>query len=244
MNPTYWWIAPPKEIARVARKTVANSLKTTVGAEETNASFKQAKEIMCQNLFAPEDATRHLKAHWTHEQLSALAPIPFSERTLEACKDTHVLVAGYPLTLLDIRDNVDQRLFRQRQAKGLDDPWYDAHDFARKTRVTNGWHLIQKAPVSGSFDKCWSDKHALLATEDEVPSACVMVYTIIGHLLKTGERLFNDCFVYCSDCDARIGRVYLGYCLDNDLMIDRARLFGTVLPLGLACSRKPFHLIR
>src|SRR5437762_4159611 len=43
------------------------------------------------------DVERYFGAAYTPEQLAVLALLPFSEETLRARKDTHILVAGFPL---------------------------------------------------------------------------------------------------------------------------------------------------
>ena len=47
-----------------------------------------------------------------------------------------------------------------------------------------------------------------------------MVYTIIGHFLATGERLFEDIYVRCSDVDSVGYRVVVGGFGSNGLGVD------------------------
>jgi hypothetical protein len=80
-------------------------------------------------------------------------------------------------------------------------------------------------------------------TDEEVPSAHVMIYTIVGNYLATGELLFKNIYVRTSSkvCDYRmtigvneegidIG-VYNGYCVDGEshaaLGIATARHLGS-----------------
>jgi hypothetical protein len=73
------------------------------------------------------------------------------------------------------------------------------------------WQLVRKTPVPNSTSKTWQEQQALLSEKEETPTARVMVYTIIGHFLATGERLFENVYARCSDVDSDGYRVYVGY---------------------------------
>ena len=108
------------------------------------------------------------------------------------------------MSIIEIRGKVpaNQRLF-------CDQDWYNKESFA-KDRGEAAWHLVRKTPVTNSTSKTWDEQQALLAKDEETPTARVMVYTIIGHFLATGERLFENIYVRCSDVDSRGNRVYVG----------------------------------
>ena len=65
-----------------------------------------------------------------------------------------------------------------------------------------------------------------------------MTYTIIGHYLATGERLFRNLYVRCSDVDSCGDRVYVGDFGESGFDVycywDGSRSSS----LGLASSRK------
>jgi len=111
---------------------------------------------------------------------------------LEQSKDTHVLVAVFPLSILDLRGKVEHSLFCSHK-----DAWYNKQAFA-KERGEVTWQLVRKTEVANSTSKNWQEQQTLLGKDDEVPSAQVMVYTIIGHYLATGERLFEHIYVRTS----------------------------------------------
>ncbi len=170
-----------------------------------NPSWVRAREIMGRNMFGVEEAIRHFGVNPSRQQIAGLSEIPFSEATLEQCKETHVLVAVFPLSILEIRGKVaqGQRLF-------YDQDWYNKQAFAKEKGETE-WKLVRKTPVDSSTSKTWPEQQALLATNEETPTARTMVYTIIGHFLATGERLFEKIYVRCSDVGSGGGRVYVGY---------------------------------
>jgi len=94
------------------------------GGLEPSSSQKHAREIMDKNFFGVEEAISHFGINPTRRQLAALSEVPFSEATLQQAKDTHVLVAVFPLSLLEVRAKV--------QGKGLfyDQKWYNEEAFA------------------------------------------------------------------------------------------------------------------
>jgi len=157
---------------------------------KTTTRQKRASEIMDKNFFGVKEAIKHFGVNPTHRQLSALSNIPFSEAVLEESKNTHVLVAIFPFSILEIRGKVDSKLF-------YDQAWYNKESFAKK-RGEISWQLIRKTPVDNSCSKNWQEQQVLLGKDDEVPTAQKMVYTIIGHYLATGERLFERIYVRTS----------------------------------------------
>lgn len=174
------------------------------GGYEPTTMQKLAREIMGKNYFGIEEAVQHFGVKPTRAQLSALAEIPLTEAELRECKDTHILVAVFPLSVLDNRGKVERSLFYSHE-----DAWYNKQAFA-KDKGEAHWQLVRKTPVENSTNKTWQDQQALLAKNEETPTAQIMVYAIIGHFLATGERLFENVYVRCSDLDSDGRRVYVG----------------------------------
>ena len=121
---------------------------------QTTMTQKLARAIGIP-VFGIEEAVQHFGVKPTRAQLSALAEIPFTEVELRECKDTHILVAVFPMSIIEIRGKVpaNQRLF-------CDQDWYNKEAFA-KDRGEIGWHLIRKTPVENSTNKTWNDQQAL-----------------------------------------------------------------------------------
>lgn len=172
---------------------------------EPSTSQMKAREIMGKNFFGIEEAQKHFGVTPTKAQLGYLAEIPFSEEVLTACKDTHVLVAVLPMTILEVRGKVEKKLFYSHE-----DAWYNNQAFANE-KAELGWHLIRKTPVENSTSKNWKEQQALLSKDEETPTASVLVYTIIGHFLATEERLFEKIYVRTSSLDSDGRRVLVGY---------------------------------
>jgi len=171
---------------------------------ESTTTQKLARAIGIP-VFGIEEAIQHFGVKPTQAQLSALAEIPFTEAELRECKDTHILVAVFPMSILDIRGKVERKLFYSHE-----DAWYNKQAFA-KDNGESAWHLVRKTPVDNSTGKNWNEQQALLAKNEETPKTRVVVYAIIGHFLATNERLFERIYVRCSDVDSDGRRVYVGF---------------------------------
>lgn len=167
-------------------------------------SHDRAREIMGRNMFGVEEAVKHFGVKPTKKDLADLATIPYSEAVLKACKDTHVLVAVFPISILDIRHKASQELFFYAQ------DWHGGEAFA-KDKGGAHWYLIRKTPVDASTSKTWDEQQRLLSKDEETPAARVVIYTMIGHFFATGERLFENVYVRCQDLDSSGNRVYVGF---------------------------------
>lgn len=177
-------------------------------------NWERAKGIMGKNFFGIEESIKYFWLSPTLQQLNVFSKIPFSEAKLNESKDTHILIAVFPLSILDIRGEVEHNLFSSHE-----NAWYNKQSFAEE-RGEISWQLVRRTPVENSTDKKWIDQQALLGKDDEVPSARVMVYTIIGHYLATGERLFGNIYVRTSSVVSGGSYVNVGYFGSKGLYFD------------------------
>ena len=198
------------ELAQRVIESPGNELAAKVvkliqgGGFQPTTSQKRAREIMGRNMFGVEEAIQRFGVIPTSQQVAALSEIPFSEAVLQESKDTHILVAVFPPSILEIRGKVTgQRLFYEQD-------WYNQQAFAKEKGET-GWQLVAKTPVENSTKKNWDEQCSLLGENDEVPTAQVMTYTIIGHHLATGERLFECIYVRTSSVVSEGLRVHVGH---------------------------------
>ena len=173
------------------------------GGFDPSTSQKLAREIMGRNMFGVEEAIKHFGVNPTRYQLFCLSEVPFSEEVLRSMKDTHILVAVFTMSILDIRGHVEGKdLFYNQD-------WYNKQAFG-KDKGEVSWQLVHKELIENSTGKNWNEQQALLGKDEETPSAQVMVYTIVGHFLATGERLFEKIYVRTSSLDSGGYRVHVG----------------------------------
>jgi len=184
------------------------------GVYEPSTSQRLAREIMGENFSGIEEAIKHFRVNATEQQLAYLAEVPWSEEVLKSCKDTHVLVAVFPLAILDMR-GITRKL--ENQTLFYPQDWYDKQGFA-KDKGEVGWQLVRKEPIANSTSKTWRDQLALLSKDEETPTARIVAYTMIGHFLATGERLFEKIYVRTSSRLSSGGaRVYVGFFVSDGL---------------------------
>jgi hypothetical protein len=134
-----------------------------------------AKQIMGSNFFGVEEAVKCFGVQPSGTHLFVTSELPFSEGTLLACKNTHVLVAVFPLSIVEIRTKVDSRLFYNQS-------WYKKEMFALEKGQVN-WQLVRKTPLDNSIFKTWEEQMSLVGEDTELPSAHVLTYAVIGTFL-------------------------------------------------------------
>ncbi|HNY35772.1 MAG TPA: hypothetical protein PLD14_02750 [Candidatus Pacearchaeota archaeon] len=142
-----------------------------------------ARKIMGLNYFGIEEAIEHFGVIPTEEELANLANVPFSWASLRRLKKTHILVAVFPLSIIEIRARVRENLFFKC--------WDDYSGAFLEEKETARWRLVRKNQVTGSFMKSQSKQEKLLNEKEEMPTARVLVYTIIGQCLAHDEFLFD-----------------------------------------------------
>jgi hypothetical protein len=160
------------------------------------------------------------------------AHVPFSEGKLEATKETHLLVAVLPLSMNLICSYMPE-LFRSLNS-GL---WWrnrPCADICGKP----AWWLVRKTPEPGSFGKLLVEQRQLLADDDLIPPARVMVYASVINFLTRGERMFEKTYVRCVGRDAD-NRLSVGFFNRDGIAIVGHIRDGFSPVLGLASAKKP-----
>jgi hypothetical protein len=193
-----------------------------------STSWEHAAHIMGKNYLGVCCVQRFFHLSYTHGELQQLGIIPYSKETLRACKDTHVLVAGAPLSMNGIR--------RIARSDFYDTDWYDHEAFANDKRLRIRWYLIRKEPVPESRGKTYDQQTTLLTKEEEVPFACEVTYMVILYWLVHGERLLPDVYVRCQEKASDGRRVDVGCFVSDGFTVDRCWDDRGGDHLGLASS--------
>lgn len=155
--------------------------------DQPTISQRRARDIMGANMFGVQDAIHHFGLDPTVQQLTAMSEVPFTEKLLQDRKDSHVLVAVFPLSIAIIKNKITALEF---DISNTDLPINDQGE--------PKWHLIRKTLVPGSRGITWNLQQQLLSENEVIPTAQVMVYTIVGHYLVTSERLFLGQYINTS----------------------------------------------
>ena len=189
------------------------------GLYEPTKSHEMAREIMKNNFFGIADVMEQFGIRPTREQLKALADIPYSKATLEACKDTHVLVAVFPMSILQMAENEFFRpLFNVNINKQEKNLWFKKERFSWDEGTVR-WYLICKNPPESSFLKNWAEQLGQFGTESDPAQIRIAVYATLGYFLKTGMRLFKEGMARCAELDMSGRRVTIGPFKDDGIRI-------------------------
>ena len=207
---------------------------TPTAPTETNHAAAEA--IMGSNFLGIAQVEKAFGVKFTPAQQQKLAMIPESIlKVLKACARTHILVAGFPLSINNVRANSNvvgnaEQLFCSMTGTG----WYNEQPFAN-VNVEVRWYLLRKTPVNNSTSRWYKDQLKLLTEGEENPWARDVVFATIALFLTTGERLFETIWVRCKDTTSFRDRVCLGFS-QGGLLIDDwdVEPYGSI---GLASSR-------
>lgn len=194
-------------------------------------SEEDARRIMGKNFFGVGEAIRFFGIAPTVQESKIMAKVPFSEDVLRKSKDTHILIAVFPISIFNIRTrHRDLGLFNSQI-------WYDNQIFA-DNKGDVGWQLIRKEPIPNSFMKSWIDQQSLISVDEVTPTSRVMVYTIIGHFVSAGKRLFKNTHVRCIDTGSNNDHISVGGFDVGGLTINCWRDATHGNGIGLAAAKK------
>ncbi len=153
---------------------------------------RRAHAIMGANFLGPELGYRYFGTQ--HYSTKRLASVPFDEGVLEQSRDTHLLVAGTPVTLCDLLARYPESFMERTKERTQRDPLY-------RQRVLPRWYLLQREPDSASLNlshyECWD----YIDAPAELPRACEVIYAVLLKRLHTGEELLSKFSVRCEDND-------------------------------------------
>src|SRR3989338_3538866 len=141
---------------------------------EPQSPIDLAREIMGErNVFSSEDAEHYWGITLSSEERNALLTIPFSKAELEECKDTHLLTAILPLSILQMDERNKELIKEGKLPQGTkllydasETSWYHNEPFA-KEKGTAHWALIRKTIVPDSTSKTYEEQLGLLAGEED-----------------------------------------------------------------------------
>ena len=205
---------------------------------EPSVSQAKDREIMGKNFFGIEEAQKHFGVTLSKRQLAYMAEIPFPEEVLTECKDSHILVAYVPTSIVSVRTKTASVKLPAKHRMFYQQDWYDNNEVGNAAGALE-WHLIRKTSVLDSKSKTWQEQQNLLDPKiDETPEANVLVYTIIGHFLNTGERLFEKEYVRTRTRVSVGHRVYVGFFVAEGLLVRNWDDVNRHDVIGLSAARK------
>ena len=168
---------------------------------------------------------------------STLAEVPWSEETLLALCDSHVLVATPLLSILNLRTIVRRRYNGVSLFYKQDD--YDKMPFAMDSGEID-WRLVRKDPAEKSLGKLLKEQEWLLGATEAIPDIQVMVYLMVAHFLNIGERLLEKTTVRTANVCPDGRRVYIGNFDDMGFDINFYEDHHMDATLGIGAEQRPW----
>jgi len=237
---THQLLAQLAESEELSRKVVAFIKR---GGYEPTIGQKQARAIMGKNFLGVEEVAEYFGIILTQDELAKVAEIPFSEKTLEECKDTHILFLGVhhnkegkPLTITSLREMFPAT--SQPRFYSYEDAWYNKEKFATKETTELKWYLVRKVITEESRSENFQEQEKLLKEQEYREKTVVYVYGMLLMFRATGERLFENDYVWCTDLDSDGYRVDVGYFGSYGLDVSYYWDDNYYHYLGLAPARK------
>jgi len=200
------------------------------------AEMEMAQEMMGANFFGIEEAIKHFGVDPTMSELEKLATMPFNPELFVLFKDTHILVALFPLSFSNLiarrlTNDQGKRLFAQSCKQCSDEEYF-------REKSEPCWKLIEKKANYLGMSWHGLDEASDGSFRNDIASISDMAYTIIGHFLNTGERLFEDVMLRCSDATEshESGHPCVGMFDDEGLHLNPCRDDRIDSKLGFALS--------
>lgn len=137
--------------------------------------------------------------------------VPFYDDMLRAHENTHILIytPHVPkLTLVGMRDTFGTDPLKSEPCMYNQD-WYLKEDFATKTLLDGGWHLIQKE-VCEDTRALQPEKIERSFKHEQFPTAITCAFTFFAWWFVHGETMWKHDFLWCRDRDHNGDRIYVG----------------------------------
>lgn len=136
------------------------------------------------------------------------------EKLQQLNADDYVLVFVHPV----YKDGAALNLLKLREHFGMNpeenepcfynQDWYIKEKFVNECTVESKWYLIRK----NIFETSRSVEPSAFAITNNIslPSALLCAYTFFLYYFKNKQLLWQNDFVWCSDEDAQLDKVYVG----------------------------------
>lgn len=163
-------------------KNIAKFICLTA-AELNSPNHEWARQAMNDNFFGIEEAVTYLGVQPTEDQISALSRIPFSLEELHERKNTHFLIAVFPMSVLDIRDTVSPGFFAEQD-------WYNKEPSVNEKGEV-GWKLIRKKIIERSLHSTWEKQKKIISFNEEIPNFRNLLYFIVAYELLFDRKIIG-----------------------------------------------------
>jgi hypothetical protein len=186
---------------------------------ERNATLEEAREIMGLNFLGPNELLNTKLFLFSNSNFFISIPnIKFSCDYLKSCSSSHILILG----ISEIANEESLTLNVLRRYFGIDptvsepcfynQDWYINETFFNQNSLEYKWYLVRKK-VNDSLVGINPESQEIPL--ENYPSALLLSYSFFCWFFHTkGLLLWENEYVWCSDLDSNLDRVYVGRYID------------------------------
>ncbi len=138
-------------------------------------SYEQAKEIMDRNFIGLEKIKEYFGINLIPDQYFKYAQIPYSIKTLQSLRDTHILVAVFPISIFEMMEK-HPKLF---DVEGINSRYSSPNELFIRDQGKCQWILLNKTGME------YKQGYDCLTAQP-------VVYSMISYFLSTAELMFTD----------------------------------------------------
>lgn len=179
-------------------------------------SPEAASKIMGNSFLGAEEVGEHFGIELTEKELAKVREVPFSERTLLQCKDSHILFlgvrrdrSGKALTIEGLREMFPAG--GQPRFRSYPKPSRTDESYAAKETPQLQWYLIAKRLREESRSKPYWQQELFLRENEYRERAVVYVYMMLLMYKARGELLFQKDLIWCNNTGPDGAPVAAGY---------------------------------
>lgn len=215
---------------------------STPSPYQETESQAAATSIMGKNMLSVAEMIHHFNIQPTPHELAFLETVPFRKETLRACTRTHILLPVFPISAMQMFAAVRATPSRKIFARKL---WHQYRTYAHMLFPGfSGWQLVRITPLPDSVSTCRESRKMLVAQDEEIASAQILLYTMIGfYMARDGIRLFHDKAMRCLSGSFphvySANRIVIGpFDRINGLCVGTEYTLPDTIPLGTATTKK------
>ncbi len=204
-----------------------------------------ARAIMGENMLDVDDVMDCFGVRYSKDMLRQMNVIPFGERTLCEKSKTHLLVAGYHLTMQNLTH------FGLHEGNWMNDKVLgDSPDDRMANQVVmRQWHLVRKGAVPGTLGLSFEDQAQKIPPWDEIsrvagevitPVALAVYTTILYRVVRNRSFYTRGSFLQCRESSGKGFHYVVTRAMDkkevivqcnNDHASSNVAMSSTVMPM-------------
>lgn len=157
--------------------------------------LETAKRIMGSNFVDIADLRELIDQPFSKDDVDFFSTIPFPMQLLEKNQNSHILVPGLSMSVLDVYRTAPAVRFLFDS-----DPWWFQEDFATSQKTERKWYLLRRSVLPESTGQPYGVQVQVVRDSgEEIAKGCELICAMVFYYLVTGIRLFERVKSNCAD---------------------------------------------